>query len=113
MQGFFFPCLSGDAAAQGGLDGLVHPLAPFFSTALQVKCSVCEYVTPVGSASRPQHQPQHQPQQQQLGAQGGQQSTAAASNKPPTTTTVLVENPAGLDESGNELVNVAIGVAPK
>ena len=98
----------GNAAVCAGWPGL-YPAPPFLLNGLQVKCSVCEYVTPVASAAaRPQQQQQPQ---QQLGAQGGQQhqQSAATSNKPPpTTTTVLVENPAGLDE-----VNVAIGVTPK
>lgn len=53
-----------------------------------VKCSVCHFVTPVGSASA-------------AAAAAGGAGSSRASDKP--TQTVVIENPPSLDEHGNEV----------
>ena len=75
-----------------------------------MKCAVCSYVTPAPStAQQPRQQalppPRRTPEQleqqyQQVMQQPLQQSAAGSSKQ---TQTVLVENPAGVDESGNEV----------
>lgn len=60
--------------------------------AQSVKCSVCHFVSHVSSSS---------------------QSTAATSRPPynrPRNQTVVVENPSTIDEQGNEVSNIAVGV---
>jgi LSD1 subclass zinc finger protein len=102
--------------------------------AQSVKCALCNHVTSLASSRPPQPStqhshhhhhhhppphhhapypsrtpaaPYHQPQQQQQ--QQGQDGVAIASlNKP--VQAVLVENPPSLDESGNEIQNVSLGV---
>ena len=73
-----------------------------------VKCAVCSYVTPVVQTSNPQQALQLVQQQQHAAAHLPQQpqhapppQSAAGSSK--QTQTVLVENPSGIDESGNEV----------
>lgn len=75
--------------------------------AQSVKCSVCHFVTPApvgppppapgppgGAAPGPSGSgPAHQP---------------ASTSKP--TQTVVVENPPTLDDNGNEVANIAVGV---
>ena len=62
-----------------------------------VKCSICNYITQVGSGNSTQAQTQHN-QQQQHGH--------------PAPQTVLVENPPTLDEEGRLLSNnMAVGVS--
>jgi len=86
--------------------------------AQSVKCALCNHVTPLASRPPPPHQhapyppnnhhsgrPPAAPHQQQ---QQGQDSAVAANNKP--VQAVLVENPPSLDESGNEIQNVSLGV---
>ncbi len=101
-------------------DRLTHPHAPCaqslpvpppLSLPFQsVKCAVCSFVTPVASTAGPQQAAQQA--QQHAGAHLQQQpqltppqQSVAASSKP--TQTVLVENPAGIDESGNEVRGLA------
>lgn len=57
--------------------------------AQSVKCSVCHYVTPVTASA--------------TGASQQQRPKA-------TTQTVVVENPPTLDDQGNEVANIAVGV---
>lgn len=96
--------------------------------ARSVKCAVCNHVTPVPSSAaanvtntatttNTQSMPYHQSMNQRPNHQSNQQQTA------PTTTSVqssskpveavLVENPPTLDESGNEVQNVALGLVKK
>ena len=102
--------------------------------AQSVKCALCNHVTPLAtSRPPPSHQHQYAPHhpspyppptnqhsgrpptapyqpphlQQQQQQQGN--DSAMASNKPPVQA-VLVENPPSLDESGNEIQNVSLGV---
>ena len=93
--------------------------------AQSVKCALCNHVTPLAArppppshhhhhapyppsshSGRPPAAPYHpqQPQQQRP----GQDSAVASTNKP--VQAVLVENPPSLDESGNEVQNVSLGV---
>ncbi|GFR43690.1 hypothetical protein Agub_g4799 [Astrephomene gubernaculifera] len=69
--------------------------------AQSVKCSVCHCVTPV-TASAPAGSNPAQPQQQQ------QQPQQASRPKP--VQTVVVENPPSVDDKGNEVANIAVGV---
>ena len=111
--------------------------------AQSVKCAVCNHVTPAAARPPPppsmpqqQHQQQQQPQpynryqqqQQQPPRRPPQQQPppyyypqqqqpqaqppriSAQENKPAP---VLVENPPSLDDSGNEVQNVSLGVAPR
>ena len=80
---------------------LMYPLG-----AQSVKCSVCHHVTGVSQ----------QQQWQGLGggagaggAGGGRQQQQQAAGKP-ATETVVVENPPTVDERGNEVANIAVGV---
>jgi len=89
--------------------------------AQSVKCALCNHVTPLTSRlqvtlpphhpapyapnNHPSGRPPATPHQQQ---QQGQDSAAASNNKP--VQAVLVENPPSLDESGNEIQNVSLGV---
>ena len=59
------------------------------------------------------HQPhmQHQQHGQQPG--GSTQNSAVMSSSKPPMQAVLVENPPSLDESGNEVQNMLLGVTPK
>ncbi|KAH7616915.1 hypothetical protein Ndes2526B_g09022 [Nannochloris sp. 'desiccata'] len=95
--------------------------------AQSVKCALCNHVTPLASrpppsSQRPHHQPPphhhalYPPSNHHSGRppgvpyqpQQGQDSAVASINKP--VQAVLVENPPSLDESGNEIQNVSLGV---
>lgn len=71
--------------------------------AQSVKCSVCHFVSPVraggGGAAGPSR-PQPGQQQQAAAQQAGQQQGR----------TVVIENPPSLDEAGNEVANIAVGI---
>ena len=75
--------------------------------ASSVKCSVCHHVTGA---------PQHAPWQGLGGGGGGgggggppRQQQGQQQPKPPTQT-VVVEQPPSVDEQGNEVPNIAVGV---
>lgn len=78
---------------------LMYPLG-----AQSVKCSVCHHVTGVS---------QHAPWQGLGGSGGPQRQQAGQQQRPapkPPTQTVVVENPPTVDEQGNEVANIAVGV---
>jgi len=78
---------------------LMYPIG-----AQSVKCSVCHHVTPAGAP--PVIGPNAQPP---AGAGGAGPSGAGARPAAPVQT-VVVENPCSLDEQGNEVPNIAVGV---
>ncbi len=59
-----------------------------------VKCAVCNHVTPTDPSSHPS-----------AAGMARQESTAAQHPPKPPTQTVVVENPATLDEQGNEVTH--------
>jgi len=66
--------------------------------AQSVKCAVCNYVTDVPTC------------QLRLQAQTPAQRDAQQTGLPSQRTTVVVENPPSLDDEGNEVQNIAVGV---
>mmetsp|Transcript_11713 Transcript_11713/g.20830 ORF Transcript_11713/g.20830 Transcript_11713/m.20830 type:complete len:200 (-) Transcript_11713:560-1159(-) len=80
----------------------------FLAGAQSVKCSVCHHVTPANSNPAASHGPQgHAPQGHGHGP-GPSSVTNAGTHK--QVHTVVVENPPTLDEQGNEVANIAVGV---
>lgn len=73
---------------------LCHITLMYAYGAQSVKCAVCNHVTPTDPTSH------------NLNRQGSAPTNAPP--KPPTQT-VVVENPATLDEHGNEVPNYAVG----
>eukprot|EP00877_Chromochloris_zofingiensis_P012136 jgi/Chrzof1/7176/Cz02g13260.t1 len=76
---------------------LMYPLG-----AQSVKCSVCHFVTNVS-----QNVPWQSGGSSQSQGQGQQSSRPSPK---PATQTVVVENPPTLDDQGNEVPNIAVGV---
>lgn len=77
--------------------------------AQSVKCSVCHAVTPAppgGAAAPPPMNPMGPPA---AGPSGNPGTSQQASGSKPTQT-VVVENPPTLDDDGNEVANIAVGV---
>lgn len=101
--------------------GGCHTTLMYAYGAQSVKCAVCNHVTPVASRSGPPispYQPPHQqPVHQQQWPGGGpgmpSQSGASGGDSSKPMQAVLVENPPTLDEGGNEVQNVALGLTPK
>lgn len=71
-----------------------------------VKCSVCHCITPV-TADNVTYEPP-QPPASSGHAHQHQQHQAPVMAKP--TQTVVVENPPTVDDKGNEVANIAVGV---
>ena len=92
-------------------------LLPPTNTLQAVKCAVCSFITPVGSGGGGGGGAGAGSAGQQAPGGGGggggaaqPQASVAASSKPPSTT-VLVENPGALDEAGNEVPSLSVGVS--
>ncbi|CAL5222506.1 g4880 [Coccomyxa viridis] len=85
-----------------------HMTLMFAHGAQSVKCAVCNHVTPVSASSVVQ------PQQQQSSAGASSNGTttqpSGAPHRPIIKQSVVVENPPSLDQDGNEVQNLAIGV---
>jgi len=77
---------------------LCHITLMYAYGAQSVKCAVCNHVTPTDPSSHPS-----------AAGMARQGSTAAQNPPKPPTQTVVVENPATLDEQGNEVPNYAVG----
>ncbi|KAK9810490.1 hypothetical protein WJX72_011530 [[Myrmecia] bisecta] len=77
--------------------GMCHITLMYAHGAQSVKCAVCNNVTPVNASSITvaPHPP----------GNAGEGSSAGK-----TTQTVVVENPPSIDEDGNEIQNIAVGV---
>ena len=95
--------------------------------AQSVKCAVCNHVTPVSASAAAQPMPAGPPagQQPMLAVNGGGSGHGGAGGAHSGGnmahggggggggTTVVVENPPSLDEHGNEVQNIAVGVTSK
>lgn len=73
---------------------LMYPMG-----AQSVKCSVCQYITPAPPTPAPM-----------AGAMRPAGPPVPPRPAKPPTQTVVVENPPSLDDAGNEVANIAVGV---